>query len=84
MSYISLLGVIHGDLKHQNVLVLQTSSEIFTAKVADFGYSTVHATRNDLVQMPESLHWTAPEWHHRGFLPVQDVFGTKLFGPRSS
>lgn len=60
-------GVVHGDNKPQNVLVLQTSTEIYTVKVADFGYSTVHATDEDLIQMPRSIHWTAPEWYHRGF-----------------
>ncbi|KAL8995135.1 MAG: hypothetical protein Q9169_005078 [Polycauliona sp. 2 TL-2023] len=59
--------VVHGDIKPQNVLVFQTSTKIYTVKVADFGYSTVYATDNDLIQMPRSLHWTAPEWHHRGF-----------------
>ncbi|KAL8840333.1 MAG: hypothetical protein Q9170_001348 [Blastenia crenularia] len=60
-------NVVHGDIKPQNVLVFQTSTKIYTVKVADFGYSTVHATDKDLIQMPRSLHWTAPEWHHRGF-----------------
>ncbi|KAL8658443.1 MAG: hypothetical protein Q9202_007560 [Teloschistes flavicans] len=60
-------NVVHGDIKPQNVLVFQTSTEIYTVKVADFGYSTIYATDDDLIQIPRSLHWTAPEWHHRGF-----------------
>jgi serine/threonine protein kinase len=37
------------------------------AKVADFGYSSWFANDNELVIMPKSQYWTAPEWHHRGF-----------------
>lgn len=37
------------------------------ARVADFGYSTWLGGADDLIYMPRSLHWTAPEWHHRVF-----------------
>lgn len=37
------------------------------ARVADFGYSTWLGGTDDLIYMPRSLHWTAPEWHHRAF-----------------
>ncbi len=39
------------------------------AKVTDFGYSTVFATDKELVTMPDSGIWTAPERHHRKFFP---------------
>lgn len=39
--------------------------------MADFGYSTQWALPNDLIQMPRSRPWDAPEWHHRGFTPAQ-------------
>ena len=36
----------------------------------------------DLIQMPKSLHWVAPEWHHRGFSLTQakkmDVYSLGL------
>ena len=77
-----ILDVIHGDIKPQNVLVFQDSSEVFYARVTDFGYSTIYTTPGDLIQMPKSLHWVAPEWHHRGFLPAEakmmDVYSLGL------
>ena len=41
------------------------------AKITDFGYSTLFATDNDLVTMPKSDLWTAPEHHHRQVRPTQ-------------
>ena len=48
------------------------------ARVTDFGYSTLFATDTDLVTMPKSDLWTAPEHHRRQVRPTQarkmDVF----------
>lgn len=41
------------------------------AKVTDFGYSTIFSTDDDQIAMPKSGLWTAPEYHHRQFLPKQ-------------
>ena len=74
--------IIHGDIKPQNVLVFQDSSEVFFARVTDFGYSTIYTKPGDLIRMPKSLHWVAPEWHHRGFSPAEakkmDVYSLGL------
>jgi serine/threonine protein kinase len=59
--------IIHGDIKPQNVLVFENGSEGYTAKVADFGYSTLYVNQGELIAMPRHKPWTAPEWHHRGF-----------------
>ena len=59
--------IIHGDIKPQNVLIFGNGSGGYTAKVADFGYSTLYVTGDELIAMPRSRPWTAPEWHHRGF-----------------
>ena len=40
-------------------------------KVTDFGYSTIFARDSDIILMPYSNYWTAPEYHHRGFTPIQ-------------
>jgi serine/threonine protein kinase len=61
-----LLDIIHGDIKPQNVLVFKVDSGSYTAKLADFGYSTAVAD-DGLINMPKSKHWNAPEHHHRGF-----------------
>lgn len=58
--------IVHGDLKPDNILMFSDVASGFTAKVADFGYSTLLAQDSQTIYMPESGHWTAPEWHHRG------------------
>lgn len=63
--------IVHGDIKPQNVLIFDNEEGGYIARVADFGYSTQWALPNDLVQMPRSRPWDAPEWHHRGFTPAQ-------------
>ena len=59
--------MIHGDLKPQNILVFEESSGEYVAGVTDFGYSTIFAG-SALIDMPFSEMFTAPEWHHRGFV----------------
>ena len=61
----SKTGIIHGDIKPANVLVFENGSKNYTARVADFGYSTWLGGTDDEVLMPRTPHWTAPEWHHR-------------------
>jgi serine/threonine protein kinase len=60
-------GIIHGDLKPGNVLVFKDETGNYVARVADFGYSTRFCDPNDVVSMPKSMPWNAPEHHHRGF-----------------
>ena len=64
-------GVIHGDIKPENVLVFSENDGAYVAKVTDFGYSTLFTTDSDLIKMPKSWPWTAPERHHREILPIQ-------------
>ena len=63
-------GVIHGDSKPENVLVYENDDR-YVMKVTDFGYSTIFARDSDILLMPYSKYWTAPEYHHRGFTPIQ-------------
>lgn len=76
------LGIIHGDIKPQNVLIFADESDSYTAKLTDFGYSTVFAGETDSISMPKSWPWNAPEYHHRGFKPSaavkMDVFSLGL------
>lgn len=64
-------GVIHGDIKPENVLVVSENEGRHVAKVIDFGYSTLFTTDKDPITMPNSGLWTAPERHHREILPSQ-------------
>lgn len=61
------IGLVHGDIKPQNVLIFKNQSDRLVAKVSDFGYSTLATRDHDLIKMPKSKPWNAPEHHHRGF-----------------
>ncbi|KAA8903441.1 kinase-like domain-containing protein [Sphaerosporella brunnea] len=64
-------GVIHGDIKPQNILVYKDETGT-TIKVADFGYSTLTAGEAGTVVLPRSRPWNAPE-HHFGDLKASEA-----------
>ncbi len=68
-TLLSEKGVIHGDIKPENILVSSENEARHVAKVTDFGYSTLFSTDTHPITMPESGIWTAPERHHREILP---------------
>lgn len=47
-------GIIHGDIKPENILIFTDDSGGYTARVTDFSCSTVFANETDLVSMPKS------------------------------
>jgi serine/threonine protein kinase len=63
--------VIHGDIKPKNVLVFEDGSENYTTRLADFGFSTHFRGDSDLISVPISVPWNAPEHHHRGVTPPE-------------
>lgn len=65
------LRIIHGDIKPQNVLIFEDESRHYVGKVADFGYSSCFASDDDLLKLPCSKPWHAPEYHHRPITPLQ-------------
>ena len=67
------IGVVHGDIKPQNVLVFKDAiTRKITVKVADFGYSTLTVGESGKVFLPKSRPWNAPE-HHFGEFEAQEA-----------
>ncbi|KAL2038550.1 hypothetical protein N7G274_008597 [Stereocaulon virgatum] len=54
-------GIVHGDLKPQNILIFKDHTGTYTAKVTDFGYSSQYADDENTIGMPISWPWNAPE-----------------------
>jgi serine/threonine protein kinase len=55
-------------VKPKNVLIFEAGVDSYSAKVADFGFSTYFQDeQEDLIQIPKSVPWTAPEYHKRYF-----------------
>ena len=67
------IGVVHGDIKPQNVLVFKDDiTRNVTVEVADFGYSTLTVGESGKVLLPKSRPWNAPE-HHFGEFNTQEA-----------
>ena len=68
-----MVDIVHGDVKPQNVLLFDDEPNVEryttsgTAKLTDFGYSCFGAQDFDIVSLPYSDIWSAPEYHDRGF-----------------
>ena len=73
------IGVVHGDIKPQNVLVFKDAiTRKITVKVADFGYSTLTVGESGMVFLPKSRPWNAPEHHFGGFI-AQEAKKTDVY-----
>lgn len=71
--------MVHGDIKPENVLVFKDSADVYIARIADFGYSTRFTDEDELIALPHSWPWYAPEHNERDkFKPAQarktDIF----------
>jgi serine/threonine protein kinase len=92
-------GLVHGDLKSENVLIFGSSQDQYVAKLSDFGYAGIdYHLRNDMgydAQDHEDLHkflpgatslWSAPEYGKSGTkkaLIDQDTYSWGLLVLRS-
>jgi serine/threonine protein kinase len=66
------VGVVHGDLKPENILIFPAANGQLVPRITDFGYSFISIGEDDLVLLPESGIWAAPECEGRGCL-LQDA-----------
>jgi serine/threonine protein kinase len=63
LSALHACGIVHGDVKHENVLIMPNKSQIplegimYTAKLADFGGTVMNMASNESRRM---LTWTWP------------------------
>ncbi len=66
-------------------MVYKEESAKWIAKLSDFGFSSYvpFPEGEQLVYMPQSVPWTAPEYHHHGFTFYQavkmDIYSFGLF-----
>lgn len=63
---INLLGVVHGDIKPQNVLVSESETDGLHSKVTDFGFSTFGLEETDLVRLSGTKGWVHPDQYPHG------------------
>lgn len=56
VQYLHARGVVHGDLKGNNIVI----GSDMKAKVTDFGLSSI-ASKEDMPQISGAWHWVAPE-----------------------
>lgn len=74
----TLPGIVHGDIKPENVLIYKGGTGFYTARVSDAGYSTQWVNEEDRIKMPKSWPWYAPEHDRDRFKPAQarkmDIF----------
>ncbi len=60
LSYVHQQGVIHFDIKPQNLLILEKQASSWTLKLTDFGFARKEQPDDD-VPVRGTLHYTAPE-----------------------
>ncbi|RSL41853.1 hypothetical protein CEP54_015694 [Fusarium duplospermum] len=54
-------GIVHGDIKAENVLIFPDEKHKYRAKLSDFGYSLVMNTERGSVMLGGTRPWKAPE-----------------------
>ncbi|RGP65952.1 hypothetical protein FSPOR_6974 [Fusarium sporotrichioides] len=70
-------GIVHGDIKAQNVLIFPDAEHNYRAKLSDFGYSLVMNTEKSSVSLGGTRPWKAPE--AKRAVKIQDAKYTDIY-----
>ena len=70
-------GLVHGDVKAENILLCSHQDRKYVAKVADFGFSVVEETESAEVWISGTDPWKAPET--KGPISVKALSRTDVF-----
>jgi serine/threonine protein kinase len=80
LSALHQCGIVHSDVKCENVIMFQDENGVYTAKIADFGCST--SENPDGARLGGGTPpWTAPEWKkwiRQGHLTKTDIYSFGL------
>ncbi|KAG4441060.1 hypothetical protein IFR05_003468 [Cadophora sp. M221] len=74
-------GIIHGDMKSENVLIFSHPQKTYVAKLGDFGFSIVGEASAARVNIGGTMPWRAPESYGpvaREYLAKTDVYSYGL------
>lgn len=74
-------GIIHGDMKSENVLIFSHPQKTYVAKLGDFGFSIVGEASAPRVNLGGTMPWRAPESYQpvaREYLAKTDVYSYGL------
>lgn len=61
INYLHQCGIIHRDLKLENILIKTYTDKSFLIKIGDFGLSAVTSPSQDAAERHGTLHYLAPE-----------------------
>ncbi|ETS85609.1 hypothetical protein PFICI_03634 [Pestalotiopsis fici W106-1] len=79
LAHLHLHGIIHGDIKPQNVLIFRSEDGSLSPKVADFGFSVLGAKDEDQITLHGTPLWRAPELDEYPTFSKSDAMKTDVF-----
>ncbi|KAI9675282.1 MAG: hypothetical protein M1817_001184 [Caeruleum heppii] len=86
IAFVHQCGIIHGDIKSENILMFSGSNYRYTAKLCDFGSSVIGGEEYLDFAPKGTKRWAAPEVRRhtvtRNFLPQIDVYAFGLLAWR--